>query len=82
MKYILTDKSKSFNIVFTYRVYSQKLSIFEIVEKRNVTVLQIKSLETYPGNISEKLEILSSPHCLSFALLLSLLRQFLGKVSE
>ena len=32
------------------------MSIFESVEQKNVTVLQIKSLETYPGNISKKSE--------------------------
>ena len=79
MKYILTDKSKSFNIVFPYRVYSRKLSIFGSVVKRNVTALQIKSLETYPGNISEKSEFFSSPNCLSFALLLSLTKTVFGK---
>ena len=41
--------------------------------------MQNKSLETYPWNISEKSEFLSSPHCLSFALLLSLQQTVFGK---
>jgi len=55
------------------------LSIFGIVVKRNVTVLQIKSLETYPGNISEKSEFLKLSALLKLCVAIVFTKTVFGK---